>query len=103
MPNIQVAIPHQLTRTEAKERVANLTGQIQDMGGGLLKRVEERWDGDVLRFSYSAAGAMVSGHATLEDQWLRLEIAVPWAFALLAGTFKARIEQEGRKLLEKKT
>src|SRR5262249_10175552 len=99
MPNISVAIPHQLSRPEAKRRIEQLINDLQQQYGSSVGRVERNWEGDTLAFSVSAMGASLSGHAYLEDQAVRIEIPLPWPLAMFAGNVKQQIEQEGRKLL----
>ena len=99
MPNLTISIPHQLGRTEAKRRIGEQASQLQSQHGGLFERVEQRWDGDTLHFLIAAAGQSVSGTAHVTEQAVNLDIALPWMLALLAGTVKNQIEQQGRKLL----
>jgi putative polyhydroxyalkanoate system protein len=99
MPSINVSIPHQLSRPEAKRRVEEMVGQFQRDYGGRLGRLDERWNGDTLDFSFAAMGMTTSGHVYVEDQVVRLDVDLPWMLAMLAGRMKQEIEQKGRKLL----
>jgi putative polyhydroxyalkanoate system protein len=99
MPNINVSIPHQLSKADAKLRIEELIGQLQQQYGGMMGRVEKSWSGDTLTFTVGASGMSVSGHVYVEDQLVRVEVAVPWALAMFAGTLKKQIEDDGRRLL----
>jgi putative polyhydroxyalkanoate system protein len=99
MPNLTLSIPHQLPRAEVKRRIQEQVGKFQQQWGGKLGHLDERWNGDNLDFKFFAMGATVSGTIFVEDQAVRLELALPWLLAKLAGTVKQGIEQEGRKLL----
>jgi putative polyhydroxyalkanoate system protein len=99
MPNLTISIPHQLGRTEAKRRLSEQASQLQSQHGGLLERVEQRWDGDTLHFLVAAAGQSISGTAHVTETTVNLDIALPWILSLLAGTVKKQIEQQGRRLL----
>ena len=99
MSNLTITIPHQLGREEAKRRIREQASQLLGQEGGLLQRVEQRWEGDTLHFLVAAVGQSVSGTAQFTDQNVQLDIALPWMLALLAGTMKKQIEQQGRKLL----
>ncbi len=98
MSNLTVSIPHQLTRVEAKQRVEQLIDQFRQQYGN-LGHIERRWDGDTLHFTLSAAGMTHAGQAFVEDQVVRVEIALPWPLAMLAGNLQKQLEQEGRKML----
>jgi putative polyhydroxyalkanoate system protein len=102
MPNLTISIPHQLSRAEAKRRIQEQVAQLRQQHGSMLGRVDERWEGDTLHFSVSPLGQTISGQAFVEDQAVRLEIALPWMLSMLAGSVKQTIEQRGHVLLEHK-
>ncbi|SRR5579884_1207570 len=102
MPNLTISIPHQLGREEAKRRIGEMASHLQEQSGGLLKGVEQRWDGDTLHFVVGAAGQSISGTAHVAEQTVNLDIALPWMLSLLAGTVKKQIEQQAREALEHK-
>jgi putative polyhydroxyalkanoate system protein len=99
MPNLTISIPHQLGREEAKRRIQEQASQLLGQQGGLLERVEQRWEGDTLHFHVGAVGQSVTGSAHFTEQNVLLEIALPWMLSLLAGTMKKQIEERGHKLL----
>lgn len=99
MPNLTISIPHQLGRAEARRRIGEQAAQLQSQHGGMLERVEQRWEGDTLHFLVAAVGQSVSGTAHVTEQTVNLDIALPWMLSLLAGTVKKQIEQQGRNLL----
>ena len=96
---ITLTVPHQLSRAEVKRRIQEEVGRAEKQFGSMLGSVRQTWDGDTLDFSVSAAGQTVSGKAFVEDRQVRLEIALPWFLAALAGTVRQRIEQRGREVL----
>jgi hypothetical protein len=99
MPNLTITIPHQLGLAEAKRRVGAHADQLLGQQGGLLERVEQRWEGDTLHFHVGAVGQAISGTALFTEQNVQLDIALPWMLSLLAGSVKKRIEQQGKNLL----
>ncbi len=101
MPNMTVSIPHQLSRPEAKNRVEQLITQLRSQFGAQASQVEERWEGDTLHFAVKAMGMAVSGTVAVQDTAVFLDIALPFALAMLSGGVKKRIEEEGRRLLAK--
>jgi putative polyhydroxyalkanoate system protein len=103
MRNLTITIPHQLGREEAKRRIAEQASQLQSQHGGMLERVEQRWEGDTLHFLVGAVGQSISGTLRVADQDVHLEVALPWMLAMLAGTVKKQIEKQGHKLLGHKS
>lgn len=99
MANLTVSIPHQLTRAEAKRKVEDCLSQLRTQYGSTVTKLEERWTGDTLDFSFTVMGFAINGQAFVEDTAVRVEVALPWPAAMFAGDIKSRIEQEGRKLL----
>src|SRR5947209_6580969 len=99
MPNIKVTIPHQLPKADAKLRIEEMINQLQQQYGGMVSRVEKSWADDTLTFTIAAMAMSLTGHVYVEDAQVRVEVPVPWALAMFAGTMKKQIEEEGRKLL----
>src|SRR5450631_2728269 len=93
MPNITVDIPHQLSRDEARQRIQDLVARSRrDLSG--LGAIEERWTGDSLAFTISAAGSTINGKLFIEDQVVRIEVALPWMLGMLASQIREKISQE---------
>jgi hypothetical protein len=99
MPNLTLSIPHQLTRAEVKRRIDEGLARARQQHRQMLGPVEHRWTGDTLDFKVTAMGQTLTGQAFVEDQVVRLEVALPWMLSLLAGAAKRRLEQRGRDLL----
>jgi len=99
MQNLTVSIPHQLGRAEARRRIQEGIGQAKQQYGQFVQQPVEQWSGDTLDFSCRVMGQPLSGKVFVEDQVVRLEIPLPWPLAMLVGSLKPMIEQEGRKLL----
>lgn len=99
MPNLSVSIPHQLPRAEAKKRVEGLISQLKNDYGGDAAHVDESWAGDTLTFKVAAMGMSLAGQVAVEDQAVKVDVALPFMLAMLSGRVKQTIEEEGRKLL----
>jgi putative polyhydroxyalkanoate system protein len=102
MPNFTMSIPHQLTRAEAKRRIQEGITQAQQHYGSVIGPVEQRWNGDTLDVTAGPLGQRVSGQIFVEDNVVRVEVALPWMLAMLAGTVRHHLEQRGRAALEHK-
>ena len=99
MPNLTLSVPHQLTRAEAKRRIQDGVAQFQQQYGSMVGPIEHRWDGDTLDFKVTGGGQTVTGQASVDDHAVHVIVALPWMLAMLAGSFKKQIEQQGRHLL----
>jgi hypothetical protein len=99
MPDLTASIPHQLGRAEAKRRIQGEIGNLRSHQGALVTHIGEKWTGDKLDFSLAAMGHTISGHLLVEDNWIHLDVALPWFLHMLAGTMKQKIEQRGQLLL----
>ena len=100
MPNVTVSIPHQLTRAEAKLRIEYGVSKLRKQGGAPLSNLKESWNGDTLDFSGDALGQTFTGRLFVEDKAVRIEVALPAFFSMLADLIKPTIEQRGRELLQ---
>ena len=96
---ITITIPHQLSRAEAKRRIQEEIGRALPQAGSLVTPIKQEWSGDTLDISVSAAGQVISGKVFVEDRQVRVEVALPWFLAALAGAVRQGIEQRGRILL----
>jgi putative polyhydroxyalkanoate system protein len=99
---IDVSIPHRLGRAEARTRLQSGAERLRAQFGGQVANVQETWNGDHADFRFSAMGQSITGRMDVLDDAIKLSVDVPWIFAMIADKVRGRIEQEGRKLLEKK-
>src|SRR3954468_6393744 len=99
---IDVAIPHQLGRAQARSRLQAGAERLRAQFGGQAANVQETWTGDRCEFKFSAMGQSLTGRLDVEDAAVKLSVDLPWMLAMIADKIRGRIEQEGRKLLEKK-
>jgi putative polyhydroxyalkanoate system protein len=99
MPNLTASIPHQLTRAEAKRRIQEQVGTLRRQHGTMFTDLKESWTGDRMNFSAAAMGQTISGHLTVNDQAVNVDIALPWILSMLAGAVKQRIAQQVKHVL----
>jgi hypothetical protein len=100
---LDVNIPHQLGREAARQRLANRVAEFEQ-GKGLngLAQVRHQWAGDQMNFEFTAMGQKATGRINVLDDVLKLSIDLPWFLAALADKLRPKIEEEGRRMLEKK-
>jgi hypothetical protein len=96
-----VSIPHRLGKDEALRRLKNGLGSASTNFGHVFKIQEEIWTGPHLQYRISALG-QASGSIDVAEDYVRLEVFLPWLLAKLAETVQPLIRKEGTLLLEKK-
>ena len=94
MPNLTASIPHQLTRAEAKRRIQDQIGVLRQQHETMFANLKQTWTGDTMEFSAAAMGQSISGHLTVDDHAVHVDVALPWLLSMFAGTVKQRIEHE---------
>jgi hypothetical protein len=99
---IDVKIPHRLTRDEAKCRLQAGAAQLRAQFGPSVAQVQETWQDYHADFRFTAMGQEITGRMDVEDHAIRMSVDVPWVLGMLAEKIRGKVEQEGRKLLEKK-
>jgi Putative polyhydroxyalkanoic acid system protein (PHA_gran_rgn) len=97
-----VAIPHHLGKEEALRRLKNGLTEAAASFGHLYSVQEQIWTGNHLQFQVSALGQAVSGSIDVAEDYVRLEVFLPWLLAKLAASLQPLIRKEGTLLLEKK-
>ena len=97
-----VIIPHSLGKDEALCRLKTGLAQIGTSFGHLFSVREQTCTGDHLRFQVSALGQSASGKIDIAEDYVRLEVFLPWFLAKLVETIQPLIRSEGTLLLERK-
>ncbi len=95
MPNLTISVPHQLTQEEALGRVKRGIAHLKTQYSSQMNNLQESWDGNVGKFSFSALGFPVSGVGTVNPQDVTADIDLPFA----AAPFKGKIESALREKL----
>ena len=97
-----ISIPHRLGKDEAVRRLRNgLTRAATSVP--VLKVDEERWEGDKMFFRVRAIGQAASGHIDVADEYVRVEVVLPWLLQRFAEAAQAAIRNRGQLLLSKKS
>ena len=96
-----VSIPHRLGKDEAVRRLKNGLGTASANFGHVFKVEEQNWTGPHLQYRIRA-GQVASGSIDVAEDYVRLEVFLPWLLAKLAEALQPLIRKEGTLLLEKK-
>jgi hypothetical protein len=97
-----VSIPHRVGREEAVRRIRAGFDQARSRYASVLTVTEEVWSGDRLAFRVSALGQSANGTIDVADDYVQLEVTLPWLLAKVAERVTPLIRKEGTGLLEKK-
>jgi putative polyhydroxyalkanoate system protein len=99
---IQVDLPHNLGRDEARRRIANNIHKLKEHIPGGGAQVESAWQGDDLDLAINALGQAVSAKIGVEETKVRVAVMLPGMLAMFAGPIEAMLQKKGNVLLEDK-
>ena len=99
---LTVSIPHKLTQQEARQRLQSGFAEMKTKYAGKIADLQETWNGDRMEFKVVAAGQTITGRLEVLPEVVKVEADLPWLVAVFAEKFRPKIEEEGRKMLEKK-
>lgn len=95
---IEVDLPHQLGKAEARRRIAGNIHKLEDhVPGGA--RVDSRWNGDTLDLDLAALGQTVSAQIAVEENRVRCRVMLPPMLSMFARPIEAALGAKGRDLL----
>jgi putative polyhydroxyalkanoate system protein len=96
---IEVDLPHNLGKDEARRRIANNLHRLQDhIPGGA--QVESGWSGDQLNLRVQALGESVQSTIDVEDTKVRLRVLLPGMLGMFSGVIQGALQKKGSILLE---
>lgn len=96
-----VKIPHKLGKEEALRRVRPALSKASSSYPMLIVE-EESWTGDRMGFRVRALGQMAAGYVDVAEDYVQLEVTLPWLLHKFAQVVQQTIRGRGRILLEKK-
>jgi putative polyhydroxyalkanoate system protein len=96
---IDVDLPHNLGKDEARRRIANNIHKLeQHIPGGA--QVQTGWAGDQLNLDVQAMGQAVTATIDVEETKVRLRVLLPPMLGMFAGLIQATLQKKGDVLLE---
>ena len=96
---IEVDIPHQLGKDEARRRIANNVHKLQEhIPGGA--DVQSGWTGDQLNLDVAAMGQSVTATIDVMDDKVRLKVLLPPMLGMFGSMIQAALRSKGGALLE---
>ena len=96
---IDVDLPHQLGREEARRRIATNIHQLKDHIPGGAAHMDSSWTGDRLDLTIHAMGQAVEAQIEVEEAKVHCRIQLPGMLSLFAGPIEAMLKSKGGDLL----
>ena len=96
---IEIDLPHQLGKDEARRRIANNVHKLQEhIPGGA--QVQSGWTGDQLNLDVAAMGQSVMATIDVMDSKVHLKVLLPPMLGMFSGIIQGALQKKGRVLLE---
>jgi hypothetical protein len=96
---IDVDLPHQLGRDEARRRIAGNIHKLEKHIPGGVSRVESAWVGDTLNLQVHAMGQSVDAQIDVMEAKVHCRIMLPGLLSLFAAPIEAMLTSKGGTLL----
>jgi len=96
---IDIDLPHNLGKDEARRRIANNIHKLQEhIPGGAA--VESGWSGDQLNLQVAAMGEAVNATIDVQETKVHLTVLLPGMLGMFSGVVQAALQKKGSVLLE---
>jgi putative polyhydroxyalkanoate system protein len=96
---IDVDLPHNLGKDEARRRIANNVHKLEEhIPGGA--HVQSGWTGDQLNLDVAAMGQSVMASIDVMENKVRLKVLLPPMLGMFSGIIQGALQKKGSVLLE---
>ena len=96
---IDVDLPHNLGKEEARRRIAKNIHKLREhIPGGA--QVQSGWSGDQLNLDVAAMGQTVTAAIDVMEDKVHLKVLLPGMLGMFAGVIQATLQRKGGLLLE---
>jgi putative polyhydroxyalkanoate system protein len=96
---IEVDLPHNLGKDEARRRIANNIHKLQEHIPGGAK-VESGWTGDQLNLRVQALGDSIDSAIQVEESKVRVKVLLPGILGMFSSLIQGTLQKKGSMLLE---
>lgn len=99
---IDIDLPHNLGKDEARRRIANNIHKLQEhIPGGAT--VQSGWNGDQLNLQVAAMAEAVNATIDVQETKVHLKVLLPGMLGMFSGLVQAALQKKGSLLLEDHT
>ena len=96
---IEVDLPHNLGKDEARRRIANNVHRLEEhIPGGA--QVQSGWAGDQLNLDVAAMGQSIMATIDVQETKVHLKVLLPPMLGMFSGMIQAALQKKGDVLLE---
>ena len=96
---IELDLPHNLGKDEARRRIANNIHRLTDhIPGGA--QVQSGWTGDRLDLGVAAMGEQIHATMDVQDTKVRVRFTLPGMLGMFSGVIAGALKSRGGMLLE---
>ncbi|HEY6048458.1 MAG TPA: polyhydroxyalkanoic acid system family protein [Sphingomicrobium sp.] len=96
---IEVDLPHNLGKDEARRRIANNIHKLEEhIPGGA--NVQSGWTGDQLDLTVRALGDSVQATIDVEESKVHLKVLLPPMLGMFSSMIQGALQKKGSVLLE---
>ena len=96
---IEVDLPHNLGKDEARRRIANNIHKLEDhFPGGA--QIQSGWADDQLNLDIAALGQSLTATIDVEEAKVHLKMLLPPMLGMFSGMIQAALQKKGGALLE---
>jgi putative polyhydroxyalkanoate system protein len=96
---IDVDLPHNLGKDEARRRIANNIHKLEEhIPGGA--QVQSGWAGDQLNLDVAAMGQSVTATIDVMESKVHLKVLLPGMLGMFSGLIHGALQSRGHALLE---
>ncbi len=93
-------LTHKYSKEEAKARVKQLLVESKPQLAGKAEIEEERWEGDILHFAFTAQGNRIKGQLEVKDKEFVLDAKLPLMLRLFEGRLEKMIADQSAQMLK---
>ena len=97
---MQLKLPHSFSRHEAVARVERLLIEAKPRLADKVAIEEERWEGDVLHFAFTAQGQRISGQLEVKDKEYEINAKLPLMMRMFEGRIEEMITEQSAQMLK---
>ena len=97
---MHLQIPHTFSRDEAISRVQRLLLEAKPKLADKVTIGEERWEGDVLHFAFTAQGQAISGKLEVKDKEFIVDAKLPFMMRMFEGKIEEMIQEQSKAMLK---
>jgi hypothetical protein len=100
MPALNITVAHQLSQTEATERLKKKQAEIKEQHTYTVSDLKETWTTPhSLDFAFKILGFSLTGTVESQESSVRIAVSLPAAALLMKGTIENQVRRELEQVL----